>query len=299
MPSDDIPDINNQSWSLPINNPTISPINDDFPISYPDYNSYNQPPPPPSHYGLSQPFPSIHNQFSSPPPIHNQFSSPPHALRFLHDNLHSQSNSSSPIGSYTSSSTTDFYNNFPQSPPPPTTFQNSSRISKNPLKQTPTEDSSLLAERRRRRRESHNAVERRRRDNINEKIQELASLVPELLLLPDISSPPSTLTKDGRPNKGTILSKSVDYIRTLQNIIDSQNRREADLQDQVQDLQRQLGIPISDFTHTSAELLLAKIINPENSINDIVLSAPKPSDFVANEIPLDTNYQQTEDQFLS
>jgi Helix-loop-helix DNA-binding domain len=42
---------------------------------------------------------------------------------------------------------------------------------------------SILAnEKRRRRRESHNAVERRRRDNINEKISELATLIPECML---------------------------------------------------------------------------------------------------------------------
>ena len=42
---------------------------------------------------------------------------------------------------------------------------------------------ALLAnEKRRRRRESHNAVERRRRDNINEKISELATLIPERML---------------------------------------------------------------------------------------------------------------------
>ncbi|KAF8880463.1 helix-loop-helix DNA-binding domain-containing protein [Gymnopilus junonius] len=48
----------------------------------------------------------------------------------------------------------------------------------------PTGDKqSLLAnEKRRRRRESHNAVERRRRDNINEKISELATLIPECML---------------------------------------------------------------------------------------------------------------------
>lgn len=38
-----------------------------------------------------------------------------------------------------------------------------------------------LSEKRRRRRESHNAVERRRRDNINERIGELASLIPGVL----------------------------------------------------------------------------------------------------------------------
>ena len=37
----------------------------------------------------------------------------------------------------------------------------------------------MANEKRRKRRESHNAVERRRRDNINEKIQELAMLLPE------------------------------------------------------------------------------------------------------------------------
>ncbi|KAL1742279.1 helix-loop-helix DNA-binding domain-containing protein [Schizophyllum fasciatum] len=39
-----------------------------------------------------------------------------------------------------------------------------------------------LDEKRRRRRESHNAVERRRRDNINERISELAGLIPEEML---------------------------------------------------------------------------------------------------------------------
>lgn len=47
------------------------------------------------------------------------------------------------------------------------------------------EKQALLAnEKRRRRRESHNAVERRRRDNINEKISELATLIPECMLDP-------------------------------------------------------------------------------------------------------------------
>lgn len=43
----------------------------------------------------------------------------------------------------------------------------------------------IASEKRRRRRESHNAVERRRRDNINEKISELATLIPECLLDPN------------------------------------------------------------------------------------------------------------------
>lgn len=43
----------------------------------------------------------------------------------------------------------------------------------------------LASEKRRRRRESHNAVERRRRDNINEKIGELATLIPITMLAAD------------------------------------------------------------------------------------------------------------------
>lgn len=39
-------------------------------------------------------------------------------------------------------------------------------------------------DKRRKRRESHNAVERRRRDNINDRIAELATLIPEVLLDP-------------------------------------------------------------------------------------------------------------------
>ena len=46
----------------------------------------------------------------------------------------------------------------------------------------------MASEKRRRRRESHNAVERRRRDNINEKISELATLIPECMLEGGISS---------------------------------------------------------------------------------------------------------------
>ncbi|KAN0065736.1 hypothetical protein ACQY0O_000866 [Thecaphora frezii] len=49
-------------------------------------------------------------------------------------------------------------------------------------------EAKCLAEKRRRRRESHNAVERRRRDNINEKITELATLLPEAMLLDAIAT---------------------------------------------------------------------------------------------------------------
>ncbi|KAI0784125.1 helix-loop-helix DNA-binding domain-containing protein [Abortiporus biennis] len=56
-----------------------------------------------------------------------------------------------------------------------------------PLTDMAAKQAMLANEKRRRRRESHNAVERRRRDNINEKISELATLIPECLLDPAAS----------------------------------------------------------------------------------------------------------------
>ncbi|KAF9579082.1 hypothetical protein BGW38_004816, partial [Lunasporangiospora selenospora] len=81
----------------------------------------------------------------------------------------------------------------------------------------------VISEKRRRRRESHNAVERRRRDNINEKIQELSTLLPDVYI--------DTANK---PNKGVILRKSVDYIRHLQQLVESQNLRNQELEAQLQ-----------------------------------------------------------------
>ncbi|KAG0171478.1 hypothetical protein DFQ28_009204 [Apophysomyces sp. BC1034] len=92
-----------------------------------------------------------------------------------------------------------------------------------------TEDDELqhrnlqeMFEKRRRRRESHNAVERRRRDNINERIQELSTLLPEHMLetAPTSSNAMSIAGNQNVPNgkavnKGTILKLSVDHIKEL------------------------------------------------------------------------------------
>ncbi|KAF9810365.1 hypothetical protein IEO21_06985 [Rhodonia placenta] len=61
-----------------------------------------------------------------------------------------------------------------------------------------TKQALIANEKRRRRRESHNAVERRRRDNINEKISELATLIPECLLDPNATfTMPASLSAPG------------------------------------------------------------------------------------------------------
>ncbi|ORZ00727.1 hypothetical protein BCR43DRAFT_485703 [Syncephalastrum racemosum] len=79
----------------------------------------------------------------------------------------------------------------------------------------------MIMEKRRRRRESHNAVERRRRDNINDRIAELGTLLPETML---------ETTGPYKPNKGIILKKSVDHIRTLQQEVNAYQQRIQDLE---------------------------------------------------------------------
>lgn len=73
-----------------------------------------------------------------------------------------------------------------------------------------------LFDKKKRRRESHNAVERRRRDNINERIFELSTLLPE--------------RDANKNNKGTILRKSVDHIRLLHEKVNQYQKRVQDLE---------------------------------------------------------------------
>lgn len=91
--------------------------------------------------------------------------------------------------------------------------------------------------------------DKKRKDNINQKIAELLELIPPTFFS-DISEKNSG-TKDGKPNKGQILSKSVDYITYLQNEIDSKNRKEVELTLLLQQSPHN--------KHTVAEEMLAKI----------------------------------------
>lgn len=124
--------------------------------------------------------------------------------------------------------------------------------------------------------------ERKRRDNINEKIQELLTLIPAEYF--QENPPPANQqqqtqqsendaaiaaavknsgTKDGKPNKGQILTKSVEYLQYLQNLIDENNRKEVELVMKLKNLElqeqnRQQNVPIN-VGHTSAEKALGKI----------------------------------------
>lgn len=80
--------------------------------------------------------------------------------------------------------------------------------------------------------------ERKRRDNINERIQELLTLIPpEFFQLEKESTInedgevqiKNSGTRDGKPNKGQILTNSVKYIKYLQDVIDENNRTETEL----------------------------------------------------------------------
>jgi hypothetical protein len=94
----------------------------------------------------------------------------------------------------------------------------------------------ILNEKRRRRRESHNAVERRRRDHINEKIAELSQLLPEF-----------AGDAQNKPNKGTILKRSVDYLRHIQAFAAKQIERNKELEMVLASLCEQQGIPLEQL----------------------------------------------------
>lgn len=91
-----------------------------------------------------------------------------------------------------------------------------------------------MMEKRKKRRESHNMVERRRRDNINEKIQELGALIPEILLTSGNSG--EDIGPGGKPNKGMILRKSVEYIKHLQVLVNQHSQRSKELEEEIQRL---------------------------------------------------------------
>lgn len=84
-----------------------------------------------------------------------------------------------------------------------------------------------IFEKKRRRRESHNAVERRRRDNINDRITELATLLPD---------------RDAvKSNKGTILRKSVDHIRLLHDKLRQHQHRIQELENMLEVYRVRMG----------------------------------------------------------
>lgn len=72
----------------------------------------------------------------------------------------------------------------------------------------------------RQKKDNHNMIERRRRFNINDRIKELGTLLPKN------NEAYYEIVRDVRPNKGTILKSSVDYIKCLKHEINRLRRTE-------------------------------------------------------------------------
>ncbi|KAI8911077.1 helix-loop-helix DNA-binding domain-containing protein [Gorgonomyces haynaldii] len=117
-------------------------------------------------------------------------------------------------------------------------FQGVRSNASNSVEEDPNQRATVDAinEKRRRRRESHNAVERRRRDHINEKIQELSSLLPEF-----------ASDAQNKPNKGVILRRSVEYIRHMQVFAARQMDRTLELEQVLMTLCQTRGINENDL----------------------------------------------------
>lgn len=133
--------------------------------------------------------------------------------------------------------------------------------------------------------------DRKRRDKINDRIQELLSIIPKDFFrdyygnsssndtlsestpgaLGLSSKAKGTGTKDGKPNKGQILTQAVEYISHLQNQVDTQNREEVELMMKATQLAKQTGTIVNDINleNTSAEVALSRIgVGPLAATND-------------------------------
>jgi hypothetical protein len=156
---------------------------------------------------------------------------------------------------------------------------------------------AILNEKRRRRRESHNAVERRRRDNINEKINELSTLLPDCLLDPSAKAEDLQNSADGllsgvgtnaiddetkepggpKANKGIILRKSVEYIRYLQQLVRAQAARNRDLESQLAhyrptDTHGSGQLSNLDHAVNAGDLTTLSPIDPDDQMSGLILA---------------------------
>jgi len=90
-----------------------------------------------------------------------------------------------------------------------------------PIKEEPlSEEDFKVLQKAGRKKQNHNIIERRRRHNINERIKELAELLPKK------NERYYDTTRDVARNKGSILTASVAYIKQLQEDQRGQERLE-------------------------------------------------------------------------
>ncbi|XP_066996685.1 transcription factor EC [Anabrus simplex] len=149
------------------------------------------------------------------------------------------------------------------------------QIKPEPLQLTEAELHALAKDRQKK--DNHNMIERRRRFNINDRIKELGTLLPKN------NDPYYEIVRDVRPNKGTILKSSVDYIKVLKNEVqrmklsearqkqlEAQNRR---LLLRIQELELQAkahGLPVSEFTWqpTTSKMVINNYVKNSHILHD-------------------------------
>ncbi|EDV33698.1 uncharacterized protein Dana_GF23419, isoform A [Drosophila ananassae] len=136
-------------------------------------------------------------------------------------------------------------------------FNSELSIKQEPQSLTDAEINAIAKDRQKK--DNHNMIERRRRFNINDRIKELGTLLPKG------SEAFYEVVRDIRPNKGTILKSSVDYIKCLKHEVSrlKQNeirQRQMEIQNRklmlrIRELETQAkthGIILADYHLTSA-----------------------------------------------
>ncbi|KAH8325416.1 hypothetical protein KR067_008502, partial [Drosophila pandora] len=136
-------------------------------------------------------------------------------------------------------------------------FNSELSIKQEPQSLTDAEINAIAKDRQKK--DNHNMIERRRRFNINDRIKELGTLLPKG------SEAFYEVVRDIRPNKGTILKSSVDYIKCLKHEVSrlKQNeirQRQMEIQNRklmlrIRELETQAkthGIILADYHFTSA-----------------------------------------------
>ncbi|XP_017088573.1 microphthalmia-associated transcription factor isoform X1 [Drosophila bipectinata] len=135
-------------------------------------------------------------------------------------------------------------------------FNSELSIKQEPQSLTDAEINAIAKDRQKK--DNHNMIERRRRFNINDRIKELGTLLPKG------SEAFYEVVRDIRPNKGTILKSSVDYIKCLKHEVSrlKQNeirQRQMEIQNRklmlrIRELETQAkthGIILTDYHLTS------------------------------------------------
>ncbi|KAK3923241.1 Microphthalmia-associated transcription factor [Frankliniella fusca] len=158
----------------------------------------------------------------------------------------------------------------------------------------------------RQKKDNHNMIERRRRFNINDRIKELGTLLPRT------NDPYYEVVRDLRPNKGTILKSSVEYIKVLkhevqrlkhsearQKLLETQNRKLAHRVQELENLARSHGLQYSDCSwQTSTPTSYLQDSSHLHKMPDVVTEAATLSSAALDDL-MEDDHPVTGDPMLS